>query len=244
MSMDVKKVPQHVAMIMDGNGRWANQQGRERVYGHQNGVEAVRSVIEGAGECGIRYLTLYAFSSENWNRPKEEVDALMELLVASIHNEMSELQSKNVRLKAIGEISQLPSKTLSSLQKAMEDTADNKGLTVVLALSYGSRQEMISALKHMVDDCIKHQITPEDINEKLITSYLDTSFMPDPEILIRTGGEHRLSNFLLWQSSYTELFFSDKMWPDFRKQDLFDILDTYKNIERRFGKTSQQLKQA
>src|SRR5574344_42461 len=244
MSMDVKKVPQHVAMIMDGNGRWANQQGRERVYGHQNGVEAVRSVIEGAGECGIRYLTLYAFSSENWNRPKEEVDALMELLVASIHNEMSELQSKNVRLKAIGEISQLPSKTLSSLQKAMEDTADNKGLTVVLALSYGSRQEMISALKHMVDDCIKHQITPEHINENLITSYLDTSLMPNPEILIRTRGEHRLSNFLLWQSSYTELFFSDKMWPDFRKQDLFDILDTYKNIERRFGKTSQQLKQA
>ncbi len=226
---------------MDGNGRWAVEKGQDRIYGHQNAIDAVRSVIEGAGEIGVKYLTLFSFSSENWNRPKNEVDALMSLFVKCIHSEMNTLMENKVKLLAIGDLNTLPEDCQSELHNALEQTKNNSGLSLVLALSYSSRNELTHAMK-LISQKIKNNILqPEDINENTIQQHLYTHEIPDPDILIRTGREQRISNFLLWQLSYTELFFSPILWPDFRKEDLWSIISEFQNRERRFGKTSEQL---
>lgn len=226
---------------MDGNGRWAVEKGQDRIYGHQNAIDAVRSVIEGAGEIGVKYLTLFSFSSENWNRPKNEVDALMSLFVKCIHSEMNTLMENKVKLLAIGDLNTLPEDCQSELHDALEQTKNNSGLSLVLALSYSSRNELTHAMK-LISQKIKNNILqPEDINENTIQLHLYTHEIPDPDILIRTGREQRISNFLLWQLSYTELFFSPILWPDFRKEDLWSIISEFQNRERRFGKTSEQL---
>ena len=226
---------------MDGNGRWAVEKGQDRIYGHQNAIDAVRSVIEGAGEIGVKYLTLFSFSSENWNRPKNEVDALMSLFVKCIHSEMNTFMENKVKLLAIGDLNTLPEDCQSELHDALEQTKNNSGLSLVLALSYSSRNELTHAMK-LISQKIKNNILqPEDINENTIQQHLYTHEIPDPDILIRTGREQRISNFLLWQLSYTELFFSPILWPDFRKEDLWSIISEFQNRERRFGKTSEQL---
>lgn len=242
--IDRQKVPQHIAIIMDGNGRWAKQQGENRIYGHYEGVNSVRDVVEAAGEVGVKYITLYAFSTENWNRPKEEVDALMELLVSTISAETPQLNKKNVRLQAIGNLNSLPTACLQELNESIELTANNTGLTLVLALSYSSKWELISAVKQIAKDVKEGQLNSEDITEKHIEQYLCTKNIPDPELMIRTSGEHRISNFLLWQLAYAEFYFTDKLWPDFRKDDLYEAIINYQNRERRFGKTSEQLTQS
>ena len=239
--IDKTKVPQHIAIIMDGNGRWAKQQGENRIYGHYEGVNSVRDVVEGAGQAGVKFITLYAFSTENWNRPKEEVDALMELLVATISMETPQLNKKNVRLQAIGNLNSLPPACLAELNESIDLTANNTGLTLVLALSYSSKWEIISAIKQIANDVKDGKISPDEISEKNIQQYLCTKHIPDPELMIRTSGEHRISNFLLWQLAYAEFYFTDKLWPDFRKADLFEAILNYQNRERRFGKTSEQL---
>jgi undecaprenyl diphosphate synthase len=222
---------------MDGNGRWAEEQGKERIYGHQNGVEAVRNAIEGAGEAGVKFLTLYAFSTENWNRPKEEIDALMGLLVKAIKNELSNLMGNEVRLQAIGNIASLPLECQNELQDAIEQTKDNSGLTVVLALSYSGRWEIVNAVREIM----KSHVDEKDITENSFSTYLNTNQIPDPDILIRTGRECRISNFLLWQIAYTELFFPAVLWPDFTKEHLFGIIAQYQTRQRRFGKTGGQV---
>jgi undecaprenyl diphosphate synthase len=240
-NIDRSKIPSHIAIIMDGNGRWAVEKGQDRIYGHQNAIDAVRSVIEGAGEIGVKYLTLFSFSSENWNRPKNEVDALMSLFVKCIHSEMNTLMENKVKLLAIGDLNTLPEDCQSELHNALEQTKNNSGLSLVLALSYSSRNELTHAMK-LISQKIKNNILqPEDINENTIQQHLYTHEIPDPDILIRTGREQRISNFLLWQLSYTELFFSPILWPDFRKEDLWSIISEFQNRERRFGKTSEQL---
>ena len=241
--IDKHKVPQHVAIIMDGNGRWAKQQGENRIYGHYEGVNSVRDVVEAAGEVGVKYVTLYAFSTENWNRPKEEVDALMELLVSTISAETPQLNKKNVRLQAIGNLNSLPPACLAELNESIDLTSKNTGLTLVLALSYSSKWELIETIKHISKDVIDGKLNIDDINEKHIEYYLCTKYIPDPELMIRTSGEHRISNFLLWQLAYAEFYFTDKLWPDFRKEDLYEAILNYQNRERRFGKTSEQLTQ-
>jgi undecaprenyl diphosphate synthase len=235
-----QNLPKHIAIIMDGNGRWAKSQGQERVYGHQHGVESVRSVIEGCGKIGIKYLTLYAFSTENWNRPKAEVDALMTLLVKAIHNELDGLMKNRVRLQAIGNLQSLPEECQQELQAAINTTAQNNGLTVVLALSYSARWELTEMARKMAILTANQQLQPENITTETVISLLTTANMPDPDILIRTGGECRVSNFLLWQIAYTELFFSNLMWPDFREENLWQIILDYQLRERRFGKTGEQ----
>jgi undecaprenyl diphosphate synthase len=239
-----QNVPQHIAIIMDGNGRWAKQQGENRIYGHYEGVNSVRDVVEGAGVVGVKYITLYAFSTENWNRPKEEVDALMELLVATISAETPQLNKKNVRLQAIGNLNSLPPACLQELNESIELTSKNTGLTLVLALSYSSKWELISAVKQIASDVKGGELKVDDITEKDIEKYLCTKTIPDPELMIRTSGEHRISNFLLWQLAYAEFYFTDKLWPDFRKDDLYEAILNYQNRERRFGKTSEQLTQS
>jgi undecaprenyl diphosphate synthase len=236
------KIPQHVAIIMDGNGRWAEQHGLDRIFGHREGVEAVRSVVEGAGEMGITYLTLYAFSTENWNRPKEEVNALMGLLVHAIVAETDNLHKNNVSLRTIGAIDTLPEEVQQKLAGAIAKTAGNTGLRLVLALSYSGRWEMVEAVKKMVNELKNDKNDKSDINEELIGKYLPTFGLPDPELLIRTGGEYRVSNFLLWQIAYTELYFTQKLWPDYRKEDLFEAVNDFQKRERRFGKTSEQIR--
>ena len=238
-----EKVPQHIAIIMDGNGRWAKKQGENRIYGHYEGVNSVRDVVAAAGEVGVKYITLYAFSTENWNRPKEEVDALMELLVSTITAETPQLNNKNVRLQAIGNLNSLPPACLQELNESIELTSKNSGLTLVLALSYSSKWELISAVKQIAADAKNGLVNIEDITEKNIEQYLCTKHIPDPELMIRTSGEHRISNFLLWQLAYAEFYFTDKLWPDFRKDDLYEAILNYQNRERRFGKTSDQLTQ-
>jgi len=233
-------IPQHIAIIMDGNGRWAKQHGQERVYGHQHGVDSVRSVIEGCGEINIRYLTLYAFSTENWNRPKAEIDALMSLLVKAIHNELEALMKNQVRLQAIGNLSSLPEECQQELQAAINTTALNKGLTVVLALSYSSRWELTEMARKISNLTSQQHLHATDITTETVASLLSTAHIPDPDILIRTGGECRVSNFLLWQIAYTELFFSNLMWPEFRKEHLWQIILDYQSRERRFGKINEQ----
>ena len=241
--IDKHKVPQHIAIIMDGNGRWAKQQGENRIFGHYEGVNSVRDVVEGAGQAGVKYITLYAFSTENWNRPKEEVDALMELLVSTISMETPQLNKKNVRLQAIGNLNSLPPACLDELNESIELTSKNTGLTLVLALSYSSKWEIINAIKQISVDVKNGAINSDDISEKYIENYLCTKNIPDPELMIRTSGEHRISNFLLWQLAYAELYFTETFWPDFRKEDLFTAILNYQNRERRFGKTSEQLTQ-
>jgi undecaprenyl diphosphate synthase len=234
------RIPRHIAIIMDGNGRWAAQFGNERSFGHEHGVEAVRSVVEGAGEIGIDFLTLYAFSTENWSRPKEEVDALMGLLVHAISEETDELKKNNVRLRVIGDVKSLPANVQDKLNWSIDKLNSSNGLTLVLALSYSSKWEIVEAVKRIAEEVKLGKLDPADIDYDLMNCFLNTSEMPDPELLIRTSGECRISNFLLWQIAYTELYFTPKLWPDFRKEDLFEAIYDFQNRERRFGKTSQQ----
>ncbi|MEN9370005.1 MAG: hypothetical protein RI952_870 [Bacteroidota bacterium] len=234
-------LPSHVAIIMDGNGRWAKEKGKLRVFGHQNGVKAVRDTVEAAAELGVQNLTLYAFSTENWNRPKLEVSALMELLVATISKETKTLMENNIRLNAIGDLSQLPKNCYNELQVAMEKTKGNSRMTLHLALSYSARWEITNAVKLIADKVKQETLSVADINEEIINAHLTTKDFPDPELLIRTSGEHRISNFLLWQIAYAELYFTDKLWPDFRREDLYEAIVDFQNRERRFGKTSEQV---
>lgn len=239
--LDKNRIPKHVAIIMDGNGRWAEKHGKARVFGHENGVESVRSVVEGAGEIGVKHLTLYAFSTENWERPKPEVEALMELLVHAIDNESDLLMKNNVRLTTIGDLSKMPLKVKERLDRCIGFLNNNTGLNLILALSYSSKWEIVNAIKNIVNETIEGNVKLEMINDKLFEKYLNTAETPDPELLIRTSGEFRISNFLLWQIAYTELYFTEKLWPDFRKEDLFEAIFDFQNRERRFGKTSEQL---
>jgi undecaprenyl diphosphate synthase len=235
--IDKNKLPKHIAITMDGNGRWAKSKGKLRIFGHKNGVKAVRDTVEGAAEIGIEYLTLYAFSSENWNRPEREVNALMTLLVSAINKETKTLMDNNIRLSTIGDINKLPSKAQKELQEAIIKTKDNTRMTLVLALSYSGRGEIINAVQNIIKDGKK----PEEINEDTFQQYLTTKSVPDPELLIRTSGEYRISNFLLWQIAYSELYFTDTLWPDFRRADLYKAILNYQSRERRFGKTTEQL---
>lgn len=239
--IDPSKLPVHVAVIMDGNGRWAKQKGNQRIFGHKNGVVAVRETVEAAAEIGIKYLTVYAFSTENWNRPKAEVNALMHLLVSTLSSEVETLNKNNVRLLFIGDINSLPKKVAQQLQNTIQLTSANTGLGLVLALSYSGRWEICQAVKQIAEKVKNGEILPESINEELISSNLQSGNIPFPELLIRTSGEYRLSNFLLWQIAYAELYFTPILWPDFRKNDFFAALIDYQNRERRFGKTSEQL---
>lgn len=234
-------IPKHIAIIMDGNGRWAKQNGKARVFGHKNGVKSVRSVTEGAAKAGVKYLTLYAFSTENWNRPKAEVTALMQLLVTTISKETKTLNKNNIRLKAIGDLKSLPGNCYGELKNSIDKTAQNDGMTLVLALSYSSRWEIVDATKKLLNDVKQNRIKVEDVTESVFNSYLCTHNIPDPDLLIRTSGEYRISNFLLWQLAYSELYFTQKLWPDFREEDLLEAIEDYKKRERRFGKTSDQL---
>ncbi|OFY94592.1 MAG: di-trans,poly-cis-decaprenylcistransferase [Bacteroidetes bacterium RIFOXYC12_FULL_35_7] len=236
-----ENLPSHVAIIMDGNGRWAKKKGNIRIFGHQNAVKCVRDIVEASVEVGIKYLTLYAFSTENWNRPKIEVNALMSLLVSTINSEMITLNENNVRLLAIGDLSSLPKNVRENLNEGIKKTSENSGLSLILALSYGSRWEITDAVRRISTDVKKGEIQPEAITEALISSYLSTSSVPDPELLIRTSGELRISNFLLWQIAYAELYFTDTLWPDFSKEEFFEAIYIFQNRERRFGKTSEQI---
>ncbi|HBS85879.1 MAG: di-trans,poly-cis-decaprenylcistransferase [Bacteroidetes bacterium GWF2_38_335] len=236
-----EKLPRHVAVIMDGNGRWAKKKGNQRIFGHRNGVKAVRETVEAAAEMKIDYLTLYAFSTENWNRPKIEVNALMSLLVSSIHNEISTLNKNNIRLLAVGDLEKLPSKVRKELNWAIEQTSVNNGLSLVLALSYSGRWEIINAVNQILNDVKNGKIDIGEIDYSVFNSYLVTAKIPDPELLIRTSGEYRISNFLLWQIAYTELYFTEVLWPDFRKEEFYKALYDFQNRERRFGKISEQL---
>lgn len=240
--IDTTKLPKHISIIMDGNGRWANERGEDRIIGHQHGVHSVRDIVEGCGELGIHYLTLYAFSTENWNRPKYEVDALMELLVSALRNEVPELIKNNVRLHVIGNIASLPQKCIEELNEAIELTANGKGLNLILALSYSSKWEIQEAMQSIAKEVKEGKINIEDITQEFIEKHLCTANFPDPELMIRTGGEHRISNFLLYQMAYTELYFTDTHWPDFRKKHLKEAIADYQKRERRFGKTSDQVK--
>lgn len=239
--LDLSRLPKHVAIIMDGNGRWAKGKGKLRVFGHHNGVLSVRDVVEGAGEIGVEYLTLYTFSAENWSRPKFEVTAIMELLISTINKEIAKLMQNNVKLNAIGDLDMLPKKCYKELFNAIEKTSANTGLVLTLALSYGSRREIVQAAKSIAEQVKNGSLQVEDINEELFENNLYTASMPDPELLIRTSGEYRISNYLLWQIAYTELYFTNKLWPDFRKEDLYEAIFDYQNRERRFGMTSEQV---
>jgi undecaprenyl diphosphate synthase len=239
--IDITKLPTHIAIIMDGNGRWARKKGNQRIFGHKNGVTAVRETVEGAAELGIKYLTLYAFSTENWSRPKSEVNALMQLLISSLNAEASTLVKNHIRLLTIGDTESLPRNVSRQLQETIKITAENKGLTLVLALSYSGRWEISQTIKQLALLVSKNKLDAKDINENLINRQLQTSFMPDPELLIRTSGEYRISNFLLWQIAYTELYFTDTLWPDFRKVDLYKAIIDFQGRERRFGKISEQV---
>ena len=239
--IDLSRLPQHVAIIMDGNGRWAKGKGKLRVFGHHNGVLSVRDVVEGAGEIGVKYLTLYTFSAENWNRPSFEVTAIMELLVSTINKEISKLMQNNVKLNAIGDLASLPKRCHNELQSAIDKTSGNTGLVLTLALSYSSRRELMQAAKNIAEQVKQGTLNPEDITEDVFANNLYTHNMPDPELLIRTSGEYRISNYLLWQIAYAELYFTQKLWPDFRREDLYEAILDYQKRERRFGKTSEQV---
>ena len=237
--IDMARIPRHIAIIMDGNGRWAKRQNQPRIFGHRNGVKAVREVSEAAAELGIEFLTLYAFSTENWNRPRFEVNALMSLLVETIHKEVSTLMDNNIRLQAIGDLSKLPEKTLAALEEGIKITSTNTRMILTLALNYSARWEILEAAKRIQHDAAKG-LDIETISEDVFNRYLTTSGMPDPELLIRTSGEQRISNFLLWQIAYTELFFTDTFWPEFRKNHLYDAILDFQQRERRFGKINEQ----
>ena len=241
--IDRNRLPKHIAIIMDGNGRWAKAKGKPRTYGHRHGVKSVRETTEAAAELGVEHLTLYAFSTENWSRPKFEIDILMQLLLQTINKETVTLNKNNIRLNAIGNLESLPDKIHNGLIKAMEDTSKNNRMTLTLALSYSSRWEITRAVRKIIDDVNKSNLTSDDLSDERIASYLTTSGIPDPELLIRTSGEKRISNFLLWQIAYSELYFTQKLWPDFRKDDLYEAILEYQSRERRFGKISEQLKE-
>jgi len=236
-------LPQHLAIIMDGNGRWAKQKGLFRYKGHEMGSKAVREIVEGSAEIGIPFLTLYAFSTENWNRPKLEVELLMKLLISSLKKEIKTLQDNSIKLNAIGNLDTLPSKARAELQKVMEMTKDNTRMTLTLALSYGSREEITKTIKEISVKVKNNLISPDDIDETVINNHLYTQNLPDVDLLIRTSGEQRISNFLLWQIAYAELYFTETLWPDYTKEHLFAAILNYQNRERRFGKTSEQLNQ-
>ncbi len=239
--IDINKLPQHVAIIMDGNGRWAKKQGKPRVFGHQNGVKAVRAVTEAGAELGIKYMTLYAFSTENWNRPKFEVTALMKLLVATIRKEVATLNKNNIRLQAIGNLDMLPKDAHRELMEAIEETKGNSRMTLVLALSYSAKWEMIEAVKSIAADVKKGTLELDAISDDLFSDRLTTKGIPDPELMIRTSGETRISNFLLWQLAYAELYFTPVFWPDFGKEHFYQAIYDFQNRERRFGMTSEQI---
>lgn len=238
--IDTGKLPSHVCIIMDGNGRWANRQGEERTFGHRHGVEAVRDTVEAAAELGIPFLTLYAFSTENWKRPRQEVDALMELLIATIHRETKTLMENNIRLRTIGNLESLPGDCKNQLAETISTTASNTRMTLVLALSYSSRWEIIQAVKQLASKVKEGTLRIQDIDDRVFSDHLNTSFCPDPELMIRTSGEFRISNFLLWQLAYTELYFTEKLWPDFRREDLYHAILDYQKRERRYGMVSEQ----
>jgi undecaprenyl diphosphate synthase len=239
--IDPKRLPLHIAVIMDGNGRWAKQRGKLRVFGHESGVTAVRETAEACAEIGIKYLTLYAFSTENWNRPKMEVDALMNLLVKTLNKETKTLMDNNIRLGAIGDLSQLDPQCREQLQETMDITSGNNKMEMYLALSYSSRWEIIEATRKIAELVKSDQLKPEDISQELFSSMLTTKNIPDPELLIRTSGENRISNFLLWQIAYAELYFTPVLWPDFRREHLYEAIYDFQHRERRFGKISEQL---
>jgi undecaprenyl diphosphate synthase len=239
--IDFNNLPRHIAVIMDGNGRWAKKKGALRIFGHRNAVQAVKEVTECCGELGIKYLTLYAFSTENWNRPKEEVDGLMELLVNTLKQEIGTLMENQVKLHTIGDVSHLPVECQNNLAWAINETRNNSGLILNLALSYSGRWEILKAVKQMVSEAKEGKLNPDEINDAKFENYLQTAGIPDPELLIRTSGELRISNFLLWQIAYTELFITPTLWPDFRKEHLYEAIWSYQQRERRFGKTSEQL---
>jgi undecaprenyl diphosphate synthase len=240
--LDPERLPNHIAIIMDGNGRWAKSKGKPRTYGHRHGVTAVREAAESAAELGIKYLTLYAFSTENWNRPKFEIDALMHLLLQTINKETKTLNKNKIRLNAIGNLQSLPDSIYRQLTQTMKDTAGNDRMTLTLALSYSSRWEILEAVKSIAIDLAENRLSSGEITTELFTTRLPSFPLPDPELLIRTSGEYRVSNFLLWQIAYSELFFCQKFWPDFRKEDLYEAIYNYQHRERRFGKTSDQIK--
>jgi len=239
--LNTSNIPQHVAIIMDGNGRWAKQKGQERLFGHAMGVESVREALKAATECGVKYLTLYAFSTENWNRPQAEVDGLMTILVDTITKEIESLHKNNVIVKTIGDLDGLPGNCGQELKKATETTINNTGTTLILALNYSAKTEIISAVKSIAQQFKNGDISENDINNDLISSNLYTTNIPDPELLIRTSGELRISNFLLWQIAYSELYFTEKLWPDFKQEDFFQAILDYQNRERRFGLVSEQI---
>jgi len=239
--IDKESLPRHIAIIMDGNGRWAKKSGMPRVFGHRNGVKSVREVTEACAELGIDFLTLYAFSKENWKRPKYEVNTLMQLFVKTVGRELNTLKENNIKLEAIGDLASLPKETHEALLSAIDSTRDNTRMTLILALNYSSRWEIVEMTKAIADKVTTQDLAIEDINESTIDKALMTSNYPDPELMIRTSGEYRISNFLLWQLSYAELIFSDQLWPDFRKEDLYTCILNYQNRERRFGMTSEQV---
>jgi undecaprenyl diphosphate synthase len=239
--VDLNNIPKHVAVIMDGNGRWAKQHGEARLFGHANGVDSVRAILKAASEIGVKYLTLYAFSTENWNRPQEEVDGLMDILVHSITNEMEELNENGVRFTTIGDIDGLPINCAKSLKEAIETTKNNTDITLILALNYSAKWEIRKAIQTISKQIATGLISEEEITDELISEHLTTKGIPDPELMIRTSGEHRISNFLLWQLAYSEFYFTETHWPDFRRNDFFQAILAYQQRERRFGMVSEQI---
>jgi undecaprenyl diphosphate synthase len=240
--IDINKLPNHVAVIMDGNGRWAQSQGKARVFGHKNGVNSVRETLKAASELGIKALTLYAFSTENWNRPKTEVDTLMKLLSSALKKELKTFQKNNIKLNAIGNLSTLPQKAFQDLSEVIEKTKNNNQFTLTLALSYGSREEIVKAVQNISKKVVNNELMIEEIDENIINNHLYTFSLPEVDLLIRTSGEKRISNFLLWQIAYSEFYFTETLWPDFKKDDFYRAIIEYQKRERRFGKTSEQLK--
>lgn len=239
--IDTERLPSHIAIIMDGNGRWAQEKGQDRLFGHFHGVQSVRDIVEGCAEIGVKYLTLYAFSTENWDRPEQEVTGLMELLVETIRKEVPILNKNNIRMHAIGALTMLPVSARNALQEALDMTAANTGLNLIMALSYSSRWELVEAVKKIARDVKDDKLGADEIDQDTLQQYLSTSQFPDPELMIRTSGEYRISNFLLYQLAYAELYFTDTRWPDFRKENLYEAIIDYQKRERRFGKTSAQL---
>jgi undecaprenyl diphosphate synthase len=242
-NINMQRLPRHIAIIMDGNGRWAQEQGEDRLFGHLHGVESVRNIVEGAAELGIQYLTLYAFSTENWDRPANEVSGLMEILVDTIRKEGPTLNKNNLKLHVIGDINMLPLNARQELSEALAETSNNTGLNLVMALSYSSRWELVNAVKNIAADVKSNKLDPEHITQDTLEQYLSTSNFPDPELMIRTSGEFRISNFLLYQLAYAELYFTDTRWPDFRKANLYEAIIDFQQRERRFGKTGAQIKE-
>lgn len=240
-SINLNNVPNHIAIIMDGNGRWAKKKGMQRVFGHRNALQAVREAVAASADIGTKFITLYAFSTENWNRPKLEVDALMSLLISSLKKELPDFHKNGIKVNSIGATEQLPKRAQKVLQEVIDETSKNTTITLTFALSYGAREEIVNAIKNISKKVVNNEIDMKKINEKVINNHLYTFNLPDVDLMIRTSGEQRISNFLLWQMAYAELYFTDVLWPDFRKDDLFEAIINYQNRERRFGKTSEQI---